>query len=295
MRQPIILAILLYAGLDLALAQGHPIEFWHEIAQNHHTVPPGSDMSALSNELVDMLASPDPERRDEIAYSTLASWIYQTRVIAPQALQPLTGRLLANLTDGIGERAGNRVLERSFSALVLSVIVARDNAEPFLSATEYRRIEEAALTYLAQEQDVRGYDETLGWIHSAAHTADLLKFLARSRYLQPAEQTRVLDAISRKLSGASVVFMYGEDERLARAVLSIVNRADFDLAQFQAWTSRSKPASAPDHPTIAQLRASQNAKNMFAKLLVVLDGIEAPADAVRAARASVQAALQGAF
>jgi len=105
---------------------------------------------------------------------------------------------------------------------MLSVVVARDNAAPFLEKSEFRELLIAAIEYLGAEQDVRGYDPRVGWMHSAAHTADLLKFLARSRYLDREDQTRLLEAITGKLRTAAIVFAFGEDERLARGLLSLV-------------------------------------------------------------------------
>ena len=61
-------------------------------------------------------------------------------------------------------------------------------------------------------------------MHSAAHTADLVKFLARSRHLPAGAQREILDAIGEKVRNAPVVYTFGEDQRFARAVLSIVNR-----------------------------------------------------------------------
>ena len=166
-----------------AAAPAHDVAFWRAVARDKYAPPPGSDVPALVDELTAMLASPDPELRDDIAYSTLTSWIYQQKIVDAAAMRALVDRLLANLTRGIGERDTDSVLGRSFSALMLSVVVARDNADPFLDANDWRRVETAALAYLAAEQDLRGYDAGKGWMHSAAHTADLLKFLGRSRYL----------------------------------------------------------------------------------------------------------------
>src|SRR6266699_949412 len=144
----------------------HPAEFWRAVVAHEFTPPAGSDLSALTTELSEMLASPDPELRDEIAYSTLASWIFQKRTLDADALNTLTERLLANLQQGIGERDTDTVFRRSFSALVLSVVIARDNAAPFLSVDRWRRVDERAVAYLSAEQDVRGYDPVHGWMHS---------------------------------------------------------------------------------------------------------------------------------
>jgi hypothetical protein len=293
-RLAIAFAAALVAVTGAAAAPAHDIAFWRAIARDRYTPPANTSLATLSDELVDMLASPDPEQRDEIAYSTLASWIYQQKLLDAAALRPIVGRLLANLTRGDGERDSATVFGRSFSALVLSVIVARDNADPILDAAAWRTVESAAFTYLSAEQDLRGYTPETGWMHSAAHTADLLKFLARSRYVDAPGQHRYLDAIAAKLTSAAVVFTHGEDERFARAVLSLVARADFDAAQFEAWLQRVKPAVA-DRPTVAQLHAAQNWKNLLAKLEVLLSNDPQLSESAGAARTSLRAALKPLF
>ena len=94
----------------LAAAPAHSAAFWHQIAQNNYAVPTGGDVASLTDELIELLGSRDPELRDEIAYSTLAAWIYQTRVIEPAPLRRVVDRLLANLKDDIGERGTDREL-----------------------------------------------------------------------------------------------------------------------------------------------------------------------------------------
>jgi hypothetical protein len=288
------LAFALLPATAAVAAPAHDVAFWRAVARDHYTPPANTAAATLAGELVDMLASPDPEQRDDIAYSTLASWIYQQKLLDAAALRPIGGRLLTNLTRGIGERDTNTVFGRSFSALVLSVVIARDNVDPVLDAAAWHAIESAAFAYLSAEQDLRGYDPDTGWMHSAAHTADLLKFLARSRYVDAPGQRRYLDAIADKLTSASVVFTHGEDERFARAVLSLVARADFDAAQFDGWLQRTRPA-VPEHPTVAQLRAAQNWKNLLAKLEVLLSNDPQPSDAAVTARTAVRAALKPLF
>lgn len=274
----------------------HTRAFWRSIVEHEYAVPADQSLPDLTRELTGLLGSPDPESRDEFAYSILAAWIYQKRAIEPAALRPLMAALLANLTADIGGTGTDAVLRRSFSALMLSVVAARDNAAPFLTEAEYRDLVDRALAYLGAERDVRGYDEEKGWIHSAAHTADLLKFLGRNRYLRPADQVRVLDAISAKLRGAPVVFTHGEDERLARAILSLVARTDFNPAEFGAWVERTAPGRlTTSRPTAADLRARQNVTNLFAKLEVLLALQDSPPEPVVSARDSLRRALKALY
>jgi Protein of unknown function (DUF2785) len=286
---------LLMAGSAAPVAPVHSVEYWRAIAKADYAPPAGADVPALTIELLDMLGSPDPELRDQLAYSALASWIYERKLLDIAALQAVTATLLGNLRINLGSVGTDAVLGRSFSALILSVVVARDNADPVLDESGYQRILTATLAYLDAEKDTRGYDEAKGWMHSAAHTADLLKFLARSRYATTADQAKILDAITRKLNASSVL-IYGEDERLARAVLAIVNRKDFDTTAFTQWTQKSRPAAIrSERPSAAQLQAAQNVKNMFSKLDVLLSADDKPTDSVKIARESVQAVLKNLY
>jgi hypothetical protein len=282
-------------GLSLAAAPAHDVDFWRAIVHNGYAPPAGSDVAALAGELSDLLASPDPELRDEIAYATLATWIYQKRIVEPDTLRILTNQWLRNLAAGLGERDTDGVFRRSFSALTLSVVVARDNAAPFLTEEELRRIEAAAIAYLDAERDIRGYDATKGWMHSAAHTADLLKFIARSRYVTPSDSRRILDAIAAKLARSASVFVNGEDERFARGVLSIINRADFDADGFRTWTTTIRPGRMAERPTVAELSAAQNVKNFLSMLEVLLSLDADPSASVQRARDAVRAALRDQF
>lgn len=271
-------------------------DFWLAIKKNDYNPPAGESAAGLSHSLSPMLGSPDPEERDEIAYTTFAYWIYQKRLLSPADLRPLIDEWRGNLTKDVGSVGSDAVLRRSFSALVLSVVVARDNAAPFLEEKQFRSILDGAVAYLDAEKDLRGYDPDKGWMHSAAHTSDLLKFLARSRYIQPADQAAILNAINRKLHAAGVVFTFGEDERMARAVLSLIARPDFDSAAFQQWLASCKPAfpSAPKLQ-LADLRAYQNEKNLLSKLEVLLIALPADAPHAKDAAAAVQATLKDAF
>lgn len=284
------------APMQGASSPGHSREFWQAVISHDFTPPDGVSIADLSSELSGLLGSPDPELRDETAYTVFVSWIYQKRLIGPDALLTLAEQWVSNLQYEIGTPTSDAVFRRSFSALALSVVVARDNEAPVLDARAFRRIFAAALVYLHSEQDLRGYDPVKGWIHSAAHTADLLKFLGRSRYLDAADQRAILDGIRAKMAAATVVFTHGEDERFARAILSLINRPDADREAFRAWLTQIRPKrlTAP-LPVAEELRASQNVKNLLSKLEVVLSVDPKLSDGAKAALEDVRKALAGLF
>lgn len=287
----LILAVILPAFAASAPAT-HDRAYWRAIKAQKFDVPAGASAPDLAVELGALFGSPDPELRDELSYEILAAWILEKRVLSPKDLRPLMGAWIANLSEKIGETGHNSVLLRSFSALSLSTIAARDAAEPFLTAGEHAVLLDAALRYLESERDLRGFEDKVGWIHATAHTADLIKFLARSPHLTPAGQRRILDAITSRLGSASVVFACGEDERLARTIGSIIIRQDFDLDSFRAWVTSSAPKPMEGKQTVAGLRARQNSLNLLSKLAVLLTRQPTLPPAAEAARTAVLAAAK---
>jgi hypothetical protein len=85
---------------------------------------------------------------------------------------------------------------------------------PALDETGYRRLLDAAFAYLRDERDLRGFEPRVGWIHATAHTADLLKFLARDPRFSRPDQGRLLEAVWVRLAASGApVFTHAEDER----------------------------------------------------------------------------------
>lgn len=291
---PLPLLLLLLAGLPAQPVR--TLDDWRAIVLNKYEVPAGETAPRLASELVASLGSRDPVLRDDLAFSILSAWIYQKKFLAPGDLRPMTRILEDNLRKGIGETAGDGVLLRSFSALTLSVIAARDNETPFLADGEFRALLDAALAYFHDERDLRGFDAATGWMHSAAHTSDLLKFLARNRLLAPADQARILSALAAKNRDVPSSFVQGEDERMARVAISIVRRADFDRDAFGAWLAALQAAARfPEPPGVDALRAQQNVRHLMTALWTELSVDERPSAGADFARQSLRGALKTLF
>ncbi len=283
-------ASVLVACVSLSLAPaapGHDRVFWSGIAKSRYQVPAGESADALVVELGEMLGSPDPELRDDFAYSIAAAWIYRDRRVSEKTLHELVKAWSANLRVGLGGTGSDTLFLRAFSALDLSLLAALDDEHPFLSDAEYAGLLSAALDYLAGEKDLRAFDPRRGWMHATAHTADLLKFLGRNPRLRPADQGRILDAIAAKLSAAGTTFAYGENERLAAAVQSLGRRKDFDAAAFARFLAALvQPAEHlwDQGPLVDPLRftATQNAKDLLRSLYVRMALDKAAPEAPRA-------------
>jgi Protein of unknown function (DUF2785) len=204
------------------------------IRASNYAISSSIDADALSLGLLECLASPDPEWRDAFTYETLGRWIRRGN-LKPETMRQIASTLQANLTVGLGERGTNGVFRRTFSALVLSDLLSRHNSSGFLDANAWRSLVESALVYLPAEQDLRGFNDQLGWMHGVAHGSDMLYRLAQNSALDKADQQRVLAAVLAKVAPTSLAYSYGEDERLARPVLAILARGTLTANEWSAW------------------------------------------------------------
>ncbi|MCY3003087.1 MAG: DUF2785 domain-containing protein [Planctomycetota bacterium] len=259
------------------------------------TVPAGESAFELTLELSELLGSPDPVLRDDCAYGITANWVVRQKLLDPDELRELVRRWTANLERELGSKGDDSVLLRSFSALSLSLIAARDLQTPFLAEQEVRGLLEHALDYSAREQDLRDWDPKLGWIHSVAHTADLLKFLARNPHVDAAGLNQILDAVERRLATPMERgFSMGEDERLARTLAAVILRPEHDEVAFEAFLerlaetrSRARDAQPFAATNLAIAENISHTLRALHSLLAVVDNL--PPHAQRARDATLRA------
>lgn len=272
---------------SFAAGQQHEREFWRSIAKSNYAVPASESADALAPELSAMLGSPDPELRDDLAYSILGTWILHGQLSSPTLLS-LNDEWKGNLKSGIGETGTNSVLKRSFSALCLSEIAKREVKSPFLGERRYHDLLAAAIEYLQAERDLRGYDAVLHWIHATAHTADLLGALANSPLLTREEASSILRAIAGRLASAPQVYTQGEQDRLAAAAVSVIRRKDFDKSFFDGWLTgiQDEDRNVWANTTVESLAHYQN-HNYLLQALTVRLSLEDPNPATEQFRKAV--------
>jgi hypothetical protein len=282
------------AAAQTPAALAPDLKFWSACLAEGATPPPAAELPQRLRELDTLLAAPDPVQRDDIGFAVLVKWLYRDRIVPVELRRELLTEWTRSLRVGIDRPGTDDTVRRSFAALSLSILAALDNEAPFLEPAEFAALLGAAIDYLHQEHDVRGYDPRLGWLHAVAHTADLLKHLARSRHLDVEGQARILGAIGDRLRSLDTPLVHGEDERLARVLLSVLAREDFAVKEFIAWLPRAWPRPAKVEP--AELARTHNRRHLLLSLLGLLQ-IERRAlphaDAVRTALTGLLRERQG--
>jgi hypothetical protein len=206
------------------------VTFWQEIKDDDYRPAPGYPIDELIAELEHMLTFADARQRDEIAFDILGEWLQAGR--CDHDLAGLGDRMAAQLLRGIGEVGTDSIFGRSFAALVLGLVVERDNAVGRLTPADVGRWLGGFTMWWELEGDLRGaVDAERGWAHAIAHGADAIAALARSRLIGT-EQARALlgSVVIRLRTTDGWVLLAGEDDRLAYATMALLHRGDLTVA-----------------------------------------------------------------
>jgi hypothetical protein len=276
----------------------HDKSFWRKIVDTEYAVPDGYTAVELTGELFGYLSLPDPELRDKFGYFIFSSWVLADRLTVDY-LRTLIPRLQELLTTGIGEQGTDTVFGRTFGALWLAVIVYYDNHHrQFMTEAETRSVMNSALTYFAQERDLRGYVAGKGWAHSCAHTADLIDELVQHRHLGAADVVRMLNAIAHKAQALTgIIYQHEEDERMAYAVVTAFQNklvtaeiVTVWLKPFEDWAEEHPRYSYSGDP--AMWGCYVNVKNLLRSIYTRLNIAEDVTDAARMYIPAVQKTLK---
>ncbi len=215
----------------------HLKEQLQAIAQNNFSVPPEIESFELALNMIDHIGSSDSQLRDDFIYTAFATWILDNKMFKDEQLKRL---LFIALDDKhmfycIGEKYTNSVFTRSFSVLLLPLILIANREKPFLSESDIQHTKEKLLQYLHDEKDLRGYVEEGGWVHAVAHVADAFDDLAQCQELGVSDLREILKAISAKICIGDTPYVHEEDERMTTAVIRIMERDLLAEADIEKW------------------------------------------------------------
>lgn len=124
--------------------------------------------------LLENIGHPDPTIRDELVYASFCHIFLSGLITREQAQE-----LLQDSQDTKPFSLESSTLKRSFACLLYCLLLSVDNDSEsiyhaFLNKEDRELLFQQALDYLTIENDWSGFDEKLGWIHTAAHGADFL-------------------------------------------------------------------------------------------------------------------------
>ena len=217
----------------------------------------------LVQEMINNIGSLDAELRDGLIYETLSHWI-PDNVLTAHELEELLPVILdeEHLLYNLGESNTDSVFTRSFSMLLIPLLFTRHNASPFLSKKDIQQIKQCVFYSLREERDYRGYDEQKSWAHATAHAADALNELAQCPELDQNDLLTILNLVYDKMILAERIYSDGEDERMVRPVISVLNRKIIGQSYVEQWIQRfADVEKSPEF--IPAFRQKNNIKNFL--------------------------------
>ncbi|QUI23755.1 DUF2785 domain-containing protein [Vallitalea pronyensis] len=218
------------------------VEQMERIVRHEYKVPKDVKPFSLALKMLDIIGIEDAHIRDDLVYMVMATWISEG-IFSHEELRKILQLLLndQHLFYRIGENHSDTVFTRSFSILLIPLIIEQHMKDSFLKDDELDEIYYQVIRYCKEEQDVRGYVEGKGWAHTAAHTADAMSAMVLLPNITHERMMHILDLIRDKVCIGSYQYIHQEDERMVAALLNILDRNRVSLDAFNGYILSYEP------------------------------------------------------
>ena len=179
---------------------------------------------SIVKSMVEHIGSTDSELRDRLIYSSFYQLIIEKNELDHEILNELLDVCVNDLIfKGIGEKETDTVFTRSFSTLLIALILYRDNEDDFLSKDMVHQIKDKLVEYINLEKDLRGYVPVKGWAHSIAHVSDAIDELVKNQKIDQGMYLEILKPLWEKVFVSDSVYVHDEDERILHPILQLLN------------------------------------------------------------------------
>lgn len=222
------------------------------IIKDDYNLPEGKTEHGAIQDIIGILGSTDAELRDTLGYGVLNQWLLKKNFLNNEQLEMLLEKGLSEdmLFYKIGESGTDSVFLRSFSSLLIALILLRDNRNKFLNREKYEQMLERICSYCDLEKDHRGYVEGKGWAHAPAHIADVIDECVKNTYSELNECAMLWNALLSLTENASEVFEAEEDERISLAAAAMIELRKVPLHVFIKWLNKKEELIGRDIPSM---------------------------------------------
>ncbi len=205
----------------------------------------GYDNNQLADKLLKHIGHPDSHIRDDLIYPCLAHLFHDKHLGERELADYLNVILDKNhLMYDMKNKYEHSVLTRSFSLLQLVVLIRVHRRDHIIDQATITYAFNRFLTYFHKETIFKGYADDVGWIHTIAHSADVMdEFMQVSRFKEDELKT-MLEAVSEKMRRRNHIYAFNEDERMVVAIKSGLTRNILSEDYILDWIDRF--ASTPE-------------------------------------------------
>ncbi|MGH1142720.1 DUF2785 domain-containing protein [Bacillus pseudomycoides] len=194
-----------------------------EIKANQYAIDSTIDIQDLSSKMLQHIGTPDGYLRDKLIYTTFWHLIINDHITQTQ-LQHLLSQSISEqyLFYKITTEDKDAVFTRSFTTLLIALIINADTKHNFLSPSDILDVKDKLILYMNQEHDFRGYVNDRGWAHSIAHVSDTFEALVKNPKLEPSYSPEILQTLLDKINVHTIYYKYEEDERIVYPIVAML-------------------------------------------------------------------------
>jgi hypothetical protein len=218
--------------------------------------------------MLEYIGTTDSDLRDDLIYSAFATWILRHKAIGEEQLRNLLPIILdeRHLLYKLGEQDTDSVFTRSFSILILPLLLITHRSNRLFPVSDIYQIKERLLYYLENEKDRRGFVREKGWAHAIAHAADALDDLAQCAEMNKSDLVEILEAIRKAVCIDSECYVHSEDERMVTAVIAVFRRELLSDVEITQWVEGFSDLVLIVNSTPEKHIIRTNAKNFLQSL-----------------------------
>lgn len=243
------------------------------IKNNNYQLPDGMTDEQAVKRVITALGSSDGELRDDLAYTILLKWLLlEKQLLDGRQLNDLLWQAVSEemLYFKIGESEKDSVFQRTFSSLLIALILVRDNKEHFLSKENYQVTLNRLIGYCKLEKDYRSFVPGKGWAHAPAHISDALDECVRSRFADLDTCTALWkEGFLKLLTNAPNVFDAEEDERIATPVIAMIELKKVPFSVIHEWLQEidiDQLESQSEKPKVKRINFKQFIRCLYMRL-----------------------------
>lgn len=245
-----------------------------------------SSFEALSDQeiafMLQNIGHENPEIRDELIYGLFCAGFEKEMFSVFQAKE-IARYLLENdlLLQGMDDGRMASTLKRSFAALTWAVLLYFDDKKNccyfrILSPEEREKVFQMSMEHIARERDATGYLAPYGWVHTIAHSSELLLSVVRHSHFQKEMSEAVLNAIAMMFKKQEKIFEDREEKRVGLVLREMLENKKLSVAQFRCWIEQmAKHYEVDNLKEVKDFRSKENVVNMLNCVLLSMEEAEA--------------------
>lgn len=193
----------------------------------------------IYEDMIDSIGDLEPMLRDELIYIAFCEMM-EKNILKDEEKNEILDRVLHLIFCGIEEK-GDLIYTRTFSVLIVALMVAYDDEDDFIQKEKFDKTVDLLISYINKEKDLRGFTGENGWAHALAHSADAVYACVENKKSSSQQETLLINTLIDKIACTYYVFAHNEDERVVSPIIYLIEKKVIDVDYVISRFKSTKP------------------------------------------------------